>query len=63
MPKRPRTEANEQAEARYRRQFKQVLVRFTEAEMQVIDDARGESSRPDFIKAHGLKAAQRAAKR
>jgi hypothetical protein len=59
MPKRPRTEANEDAEERYRRKFKQVLIRFTEAEMQVIDEARGESSRPDFLKVHGLKAAQR----
>lgn len=60
MPKRPRTPANEEAEERYRRQFKQVLVRFTPAEMAVIDEARGEASRPDYVKDRALTAARRA---
>lgn len=60
MPRRPRTEANETAEAKYRQQFKQVLVRFTPAEMKVIEAALddGESA-PAFLKEQGLKAAQR----
>ncbi len=64
MPPRPRTQANEAAEERYRQKYKQVLVRFTPAEMRAIEDAleQGESAAA-FLKAHGLKAAQRAAAR
>lgn len=64
MPPRPRTDANQEAEARYRRKFKQVLIRFTEAEMKLIDEALDEGeSAPTFIKEQGLKAAKRIATR
>ena len=52
--------AAREAEAEYRRKFKSVLVRFTQAEMQVLDGALAdEESAAAFLKEHGLKAAKR----
>lgn len=57
MAKRERTEAQKEAERRYRESRPQVLVRFTPAEMQSIKRAAGPDVGP-WIKAQALAAAK-----
>lgn len=60
MAKRERTEAQLEAERRYRENRAQVLLRFTPAEMAEIKKASGSDKAAEWIKARALAAAKRA---
>lgn len=63
-PARPRTLANEAAEKRYRQKWKAILVRFTPAEMKVLESAlEDDQTAAAFLKEHGLIAARGKGKR
>lgn len=55
-----RDPAQKAAEKAYRQKFAaSVLIRFDEEELAEIDRAKGDASRPEFVKAKALAAAKR----
>ena len=55
----PKSDARIAADKRFEESRESVLVRFTKAEIEAIDAARGDMSRPKWVQAKAAAAAKR----
>lgn len=58
MPTKEKTPARKAADARYESARESVLIRLTKEEAALLDAARGDDSRPSWVKAQALAKAK-----